>query len=164
VVRWATVDDAEDLADAHVASWQKAYSGIFPEAFLSGLDRGARAHWWRRHLEGGARVLVSDTERAVGFCSFGASDDQGWGEIFAIYVHPDHWGDGHGYELLLAGEEALRERSHTRALLWVLEANQRGRRFYERQGWNVGVPIRLEEIGGVQVTELRYEKDLTAPP
>jgi ribosomal protein S18 acetylase RimI-like enzyme len=163
VIRWATVDDAEDLADTHVASWQKAYAGIFPEPFLSQLDRGARARWWRRHIDGGASVLVSNVERVVGFCTFGTSDDDGWGEIFAIYVHPEHWGDGHGYELLLAGEEALRERSHERALLWVLEANERGRLFYERQGWRVGMPIRVEDIGGVQVTELRYEKNLTTP-
>lgn len=163
VIRWATVDDAEDLADVHVASWQRAYAGIFPESFLSQLDRGARARWWRRYIEGGARVLVSNTERAVGFCTFGPSDDEGWGEIFAIYVHPDHWGEGHGYELLLAGEEALRERSHERALLWVLESNERGRRFYERQRWKIGKPLRVEEIGGVQVTELRYEKNLIAP-
>lgn len=163
MVRWATVEDAQDLADAQVSSWQKAYTGIFPESYLSGLDRGARAHWWRRHIDGGASVLVNGSERVVGFCSLGTSDDEGWGEIFAIYVHPEYWGDGYGYELLLAGEEELRERSHERALLWVLEANERGRRFYERQGWRPGLPIRLEEIGGVQVTELRYEKDLIVP-
>jgi ribosomal protein S18 acetylase RimI-like enzyme len=163
VVRWAAVDDAPDIADVHVASWQKAYAGVFPETYLNGLDREARARWWRRHIGEGARVLVSESERVVGFCIFGSADDEGWGEIFAIYVHPDHWDEGHGHELLEAGEAALREQDHDRALLWVLEANERGRRFYERQGWVEGKPVRLEEIGGVQVTELRYEKGLKVP-
>jgi ribosomal protein S18 acetylase RimI-like enzyme len=162
VVRWATVGDAADLADVHVTSWQEAYAGIFPDTYLDGLNSDVRAGWWRRQIDGGARVLVSGSDRAVGFCSFGSSDDEGWGEIFAIYVHPDHWGEGHGYELLVAGEARLAEQGHDRALLWVLEANERGRGFYERQGWMVGKPLRVEEIGGVQVTELRYEKSLTA--
>lgn len=164
MVRWATVDDATDLADVHVASWQRAYAGIFPESYLSDLDRRARAGWWRRHIDGGADVLVSGSDLAVGFCSFGSSDDESWGEIFAIYVHPEHWDEGHGHALLVAGEAALVERGHERALLWVLEGNDRGRRFYERQGWALGKPIRVEAIGGVQVTELRYEKSLTADP
>lgn len=161
MVRRAAVDDAPNVADVHVASWQKAYAGILPETFLNGLDREARARWWRRHIEEGAGVLVSESERVVGFCSFGRADDEGWGEIFAIYVHPDHWDEGHGHELLEAAETALRQRSLDRALLWVLEANERGRRFYERHGWVEGKPIRVEEIGGIQVTELRYEKSLT---
>lgn len=161
MARWATVDDAEDLADVHVTSWQRAYAGILPKAYLNGLDREARTRWWQRHVESGASVLVSESGRAVGFCSFGPSGDEGWGEIFAIYVHPAHWGEGRGHELLVAGQAALVEQGHDQALLWVLEANERGRRFYERQGWLVGKPIRVEEIGGIQVTELRYEKSLT---
>lgn len=163
-VRWATVEDATDLADVHVTSWRKAYVGIFPDVYLNGLDRQERSGWWRRHIDEGASVLVSDADRTVGFCSFGQSDEEAWGEIFAIYVHPKYWGEGHGHALLLAGEAALAERGHEQALLWVLEANERGRNFYERQGWAVGKPIRVEAIAGVQVTELRYEKSLKADP
>jgi GNAT superfamily N-acetyltransferase len=161
VVRWATVDDAEALADVHVSSWQRAYTGIFPDRFLDGLDRDRRTRWWRRFIDDGAMVHVSDPDGVVGFCHADASEDEGWGEVFSIYVHPDHWDEGHGHELLAAAEAKLAGSGHDRACLWVLEANARGRRFYERQGWSVGKPIRVEEIGGVQVTELRYEKRLT---
>lgn len=162
MLRWATVDDAEDLADVHVTTWQRAYAGMFPDEYLAGLDREARTGWWRRFIEDGAKVHVADDGDVVGFCHADSSDEEGWGEIFAIYVHPDHWGDGHGHELLVAGESTLVTKGHDRALLWVLEHNHRGRRFYVRHGWDVGKPIRVEEIGGVQVTELRYEKDLRA--
>lgn len=160
MVRFATVDDAEELAEVHVRSWQVAYAGIFPDGFLANLDRERRASWWSQFIANGARVFVSDSDRVVGFCWADRSDDEGWGEIYSIYVHPHHWGEGHGYQLLRAGENRLAEEGHERALLWVLEANVRGRRFYERQGWTVGRPIRVEEIGGIQVTELRYEKSL----
>jgi CTP:molybdopterin cytidylyltransferase MocA len=65
--------------------------------------------------------------------------------------------------LLDAGAATLRDEGFDRGLLWVLEANTRARRFYERQGWRVGKPIRVEDIGGNQVTEVRYEIDLTDP-
>lgn len=164
MVRLATVEDAVALADVHVTSWQNAYAGIFPNEFLSNLDRRARAQWWQRFIENGARVHVAEADRVVGFCHAEDSEDEGWGEIYSIYVHPDHWGDGHGRELLVAGESTLIGKGHHRALLWVLQRNERGRRFYERQGWAVGKPIRVEEIGGTQVTEVRYEKGLLARP
>ncbi len=164
MLRWAVPDDAEELADVHVTTWQTAYEDIFPSQFLDALDREARSRWWRRFIERGARVHVAEVDRVVGFCHPGPSDDEGWGEIFSIYVRPDHWGEGHGQELLRAGEQTLVAGGHHRALLWVLEANARGRHFYERQGWTAGKPIRVEEIGGVQVTELRYEKDLSGGP
>lgn len=163
-IRWAEVDDAAELADVHVSTWQKAYADIFPARYLEGLDRSARTEWWRRFLARGARVHVAVTDRVVGFCHPDTSHDQDWGEIYAIYVHPDHWGEGHGHELLVAGESTLTSLGHGRALLWVLEANDRARRFYESHGWEPGKPMRIEEIGGVQVTELRYQKDLSAAP
>lgn len=53
----------------------------------------------------------------------------------ALYVRPEAWGTGVAARLhdLAVGE--LRERGVGRARLWVLEANVRGRRFYERRGW-----------------------------
>jgi len=154
--RWAKPGDAEELAEVHVASWQKAYEGILADRFLDGLDRARRAAWWGRFLEEGGLVHVLGTPIA-GFCHVGASDEPEWGEVFAIYVHPDRWGEGVGHQLLRAGEHTLRELGHDRALLWVLRDNERGIHFYDRHGWKRGGPIRLEEIGGVQVTELRYE-------
>lgn len=164
MIRWATVDDADDLADVHVATWQAAYARMLPAEFLGTIDRAARARWWRRFIGDGARVHVAEIDRVVGFCHATGSSDDGWGEIYSIYVHPDNWGDGHGHDLLQAGEDTLRATGFETALLWVLDANQRARRFYERHGWTVGKPIRVEEIGGVQVTEVRYEKSLTAAP
>lgn len=164
VVRWATVDDAEQLAGVHVETWRAAYTGVLPDDYLAGLDREARSRWWRKFIHGGARVHVADEGGVVGFCHADSSDDDRWGEIYSLYVSPAYWGQGHGRALLSAGEATLLARGHTRAVLWVLEGNVRARRFYQGRGWAEGKPIRLETIGGAQVTELRYEKDLTDSP
>lgn len=161
MIRAGIPGDEFDLADVHVAAWQRAYSGIFSDEYLGSLDRVRRQEWWGRFLERGELVHVAVIDRIVGFCIAHASrDDDSWGEISAIYVHPDHWGVGHGWRLLRAGEETLRDDGFSRGMLWVLEDNDRARAFYERAGWTRGRPFRLEEIGGTQVTELRYETAL----
>ena len=50
----------------------------------------------------------------------------------------------------------LKEKGYSKIYLWVLEKNERARRFYEKNGftWNGD---RLEgEEGGRKVTDLRY--------
>jgi GNAT superfamily N-acetyltransferase len=161
VIRPAKASDAHGLASLHIVAWQYAYRDQFSEEFLDGLDIETRTAWFTRQIESGSHVLVAEADdEPAGFSFFGESNDIGWGEVFAIYVHPDSWGDGHGYELLRASEKGLESAGFARALLWVLAGNTRARSFYERQGWALGKPIRLEEIGGIQVTEVRYERIL----
>ena len=161
-VRPAVASDADDLAAIHIGTWQVAYVDIFPDEFLKGLDLEARVKWFERSIRNRADILVSEDDSGVtGFCFVGmSSSDPGWGELYAIYVHPDVWGRGHGYELLAAAEERLVALGFSRVLLWVLEPNSQARHFYERQDWQLAKPIKLEEIGGTPVTEVRYEKDL----
>ena len=165
MIRPAVPADAEELARVHVETWRIAYRGILADQYLQSLEIEPRTRWWRRSIADGAKVHVAESDReVVGYCSVGASNDQGWGEVFAIYVHPSRWDEGHGRRLIKAGEATLGEEGFSRALLWVLEGNHRARAFYERQGWNLGMPLRLEEIGGVQVGEVRYETELGSFP
>lgn len=162
-VRRATPDDARALSEVHIRSWQDAYRGIFSDEFLEGLIEGLdrRADWWEKSIADGMSVFVVGDEEVLGFCNVGASRSEvGWGELFAIYVHPDRWGTSDGYELIQAAEAELAHLGHDRALLWVLEHNDRARRFYERNSWQLTKPLKIEEIGDTQVTEVRYEKYL----
>jgi GNAT superfamily N-acetyltransferase len=166
VIRNGRVDDAQELGRVHVAGWRSAYHGLIDQTFLDSLNADSRARWWREAVgRPGQTLSVAEVDRVVeGFCLCGPSDIEGWGEIRAIYVSPDHWGTGLGHRLLAAGELALRDAGFDRALLWVLEQNTQARRFYERQGWVLGRPIRIENIGGFDVTEARYEKQLPEQP
>jgi ribosomal protein S18 acetylase RimI-like enzyme len=145
-----------------VASWQAAYPGLINQAFLDSLDVDDRTHSWDRLLRQprGQVLLAEERDVVLGFCAVGPAIEDDWGEVFAIYVDPTHWGRGLGRDLLAAGEQSLFEAGHQKALLWVLDGNTRARAFYERQGWSLGKPIRIEAIGGVDVTEVRYEKPL----
>ena len=59
----------------------------------------------------------------------------GTGELFAIYLAEHAAGTGIGATLLERAERQLRDEGFSRATLWVLETNDRARRFYERHGW-----------------------------
>ncbi len=165
MVRVAVPADAGGIAGVHIATWQVAYQGVFSGDFLGSLDLEVRTGWWEALLLRGQRTTyVADGAAGVaGFCLIGDADDERWGEVFAIYVHPQHWGQGMGRALLEAGEAHLAGDGFERSLLWVLEGNNRARAFYERQGWVKGKPIRLETIGGTEITEARYEKALEPP-
>ncbi len=163
MIRPAVVGDADALGRIHVRSWQVGYKGVFEREFLDGLDIQARADWFRRVISKGTLVLTADFEGdPVGFAMVGPArvGDDDWGEVFSIYVDPDFWGEGYGFRLLTAAEAELSDEGFERGLLWVLGSNTRARLFYERQDWDLSRQIKLEQIGGVQVNEVRYEKDL----
>ncbi len=63
------------------------------------------------------------------------SADSTLGDLYALYLDPDHWGRGIGTPLHAAALDRLVTHSFTRAGLWVLEGNQRALRLYHRHGW-----------------------------
>ena len=163
MIRRAVLADVDDLARNHIASWQQGYKGLIPQKFLDQLDLQSMKDMFAGMIDRDATVLVVDSRDViVGHCWIGPTRTKDGGELYAIYVHPEYWGEGYGQELLAGAEAALVDEGFDRVLLWVLDTNMAARRFYERQGWNLGKPVKLEEIGGVQVTEVRYEKDLVS--
>lgn len=57
----------------------------------------------------------------------------GW--LDGLYVLPDRWGSGTAQSLHGEAVERLCDLGCRSARLWVLERNDRARRFYERRGW-----------------------------
>jgi ribosomal protein S18 acetylase RimI-like enzyme len=157
VIRPATPDDAEAVARVHVETWRAAYAHALPAEGLAGLSVTQRTEMHRRFPP----VVAEVDGEIVGFVSVGPGTDPDTdGELYAIYVLPDHWGSGVGRALMRAGEERLRELGHQHAVLWVLEDNPRARRFYEAAGWTLDGTRRPIEIFGQPVPEIRYEKSL----
>jgi GNAT superfamily N-acetyltransferase len=165
VVRSARPEDSRRLGEIHVASWRSAYEGLLPPEFLAALSVDSRQEWWERRLNalesGGAVLVVADSEAGSvqGFAFLGPCSETD-GEVYAIYVDPQRWRGRLGSVLLAAAEGTLRAGGFSGAILWVLEGNHRGRSFYDKQGWKHDGALKIEEIGGVQVTELRYRKEL----
>jgi GNAT superfamily N-acetyltransferase len=158
MIRPGTADDAEGVARVHVETWQAAYAHALPSEQLQALSLEEAVERHRRYPP----TLVADVGGEIrGFVAVGASRDAGTdGELFAIYVHPEHWGTGVGRMLIEAGEAELRSLGHEEAILWVLDDNPRARRFYELAGWSLDGAARDIHIFGFDVSEVRYAKRL----
>ncbi|HXM70612.1 MAG TPA: GNAT family N-acetyltransferase, partial [Thermoanaerobaculia bacterium] len=76
------------------------------------------------------------------------------GEVFTLYVAPDHQNRGVGSRLLEAAFQRLGEQAIHGVMLWVLARNP-SRFFYEAMG-GVAVASRKERLWGVVLRELAY--------
>src|SRR5207247_10904924 len=148
--------------------WQVAYRGHMPDEFLDGLDVEKRTKMWR--------VLTQDPEKSifvaedrdgniVGFSALGPSRDAdanpNTAEVGAIYVHPEKWKKGIGRALLSASLDQVRTREFDQITLWVLEANQRARSFYEWVGmFQVGAMKDDDHWKGFAIRDVRYRLNL----
>ncbi|MGH8860656.1 MAG: GNAT family N-acetyltransferase [Jatrophihabitantaceae bacterium] len=160
IVRPAVAEDAAAIIAVRVASWRAAYGAHLPPDVWDGFDPVPAA----RRLAGSIAArrllaLVAEVDDAVGgYVFYGpARDDDlaaGVGEVYAIYVHPARWSTGAGRALLGA---ALDELGDVPAVLWVLEVNERARRFYEIAGFRLDGAVKPAELpGGVELPEVRY--------
>jgi GNAT superfamily N-acetyltransferase len=168
VIRAARVADAAQIAVVHVRSWQGAYRGLMPQAYLDELDPAQRLTRWERSLAevDAARtgVLVADVGGdLLGFASYSPSRDSDAdpgrvGEIGAIYLLPSAWGRGIGRRLMEATLSCLVTAGFVEVTLWVLDSNVRARRFYEAGGWSADGGQQLDESRGFPITQVRYRR------
>ncbi len=142
----------------HVETWQAAYAHALPPEQLQALSVEEAVE---RHRSRPPTFVAERGGEILGFVAVGSSRDPGTGgELFAIYVHPEHWGTGVGRALIEAGEEELRRLGHQDAILWVLDDNPKARRFYALAGWSLDGTARGIHIFGFDVSEVRYAKRL----
>ncbi|NKB48515.1 MAG: GNAT family N-acetyltransferase [Alphaproteobacteria bacterium] len=171
-IRPATPDDGEAIAQIHVDAWRATYAGIIPDTYLVSMNAGQQRQIWRQTLRGSGRrypVFVAELVdgEIVGFANCGPARRRMLprrspydGEVYTLYVAPDHQGQGHGSRLLDACFGTLRSQDKTAAVLWVLAANP-ARFFYEAQGGRK-VAERIEKFAGAELEELAFGWDLTA--
>ena len=131
VLRDASAADVETLYAIQRAGSLAAFARIFPPARYPFPDDAVRARWREAVTDPSRRVLLAERGGgAVGLVAFRP------GSLEALYVMPDEWGGGVGSALHDRAVGELRPLGNE-ARLWVLEANARARRFYERRGWQL---------------------------
>jgi len=169
----ATERAAVGIAKVYVDTWRSAYAGLLPNRVLLGMsyERQAREWSWviKNRTEVQPVIVAAEPNRGiVGFTSFGlsrvtdrppggpfASDSAvNVGEIYTLYVRPEHQDRGIGRRLISAAFAAMVEKGYSRSFLWVLRDNP-SRYFYERIG---GRPVaqRRERLWGCTLDETCY--------
>ncbi|MEU4508812.1 GNAT family N-acetyltransferase [Nonomuraea wenchangensis] len=162
-IRAARPEDAGVIEEIRLATWRVAYRDVMPADFLAGLE--VRPEIVRNRADALAsgrvtgRVAVRDDVR--GFALYGPSRDEDVPgmEVYAIYVLPEEFSTGMGRALMASAVEDLASSGHREAGLWVLAANARARRFYERFGFSPSG--RSKMLPDPPLEEVHYRMDLT---
>lgn len=165
-IRYASVEDAAVLGKIHSASWKKAYKNIIPDDILNNITPEKRTLDFKKALSKGFEedaLIFNEDHLPLGLICFGKSRDKdldsSHGEIWGIYLLPEYWNQGVGSKLIHWGISELRRRNYKKAVLWVLEDNIIGRRFYEKNGF-IFDGTSKEIIIGKPLIELRYIKNI----
>jgi RimJ/RimL family protein N-acetyltransferase len=166
-VRTATLADASDLAEIHVAAWRAAYADHMPAEFLADLSVRERTAMWQKTLSEPSpltyAVSVNQAGEPMAFCVYGPSRDRDAkdtdiGELIALNVHPSAWCQGHGQDLCRCVLDHAKSQRWPVVTLWVLRGNTRARGFYEKLGFEADGVEKLDTHRlGFVLDEVRYK-------
>jgi GNAT superfamily N-acetyltransferase len=151
--------DWAEVGALHYRSRAAAYAHFLTPAALNVGSPAALGQWWAERWnwerETHRLTVAVAGGRIVGFTYLGPSDVPGVIELSAIHVEPSLVGTGIGALLMADALPHLGDR----AVLWVLDLNDRARRFYERGGWVFDGTTRDEWMGGQMTHQLRYSRN-----
>lgn len=159
MIRHPTADDVDTLAAVHVEAWTDAYTGLLPDETIAGMTLDRRVEMWQQIIEADRERawLAEDGSGVVGLASVGPAQDlDGWGQLYNIYAVGRAWGTGAGSALWEAAQEGLTKRGYSDRQSYVLDANQRARRFSAYKGWIHDGTELLDDCFGKPIREVRY--------
>jgi len=152
--------DAELLARIQFDTVSIAYKRFFP-VDAKPPTPAAMARIWRERLSrpsSKAFLAIKDTQ-AIGAVAIGTSPEfRDEAQLLGLHVLPSHWGRGVGKALHHVATTGMVGQGFTLAGLWVIEANDRARRMYERLGWMLRPELKLHDLG---ISEVRYRLELS---
>lgn len=148
-----TPAEMEGRGYVHWKAWQETYTGLIDQSYLDSLSLEKQIGIARQHPEN--TLVAKDGDRVVGFVVYGPyrwEDLPSTGEVMAIYILKEYYGQKVGYALMHTALKALS--GYGCVALWVLKGNERAIRFYEKCGFRFDGAEKTGTMGR-PVTELR---------
>ncbi|WJR76150.1 GNAT family N-acetyltransferase [Bradyrhizobium sp. NP1] len=102
-------------------------------------------------------VAINEADRLTGFVAVHPTE----GEMYLLFVHPEHAGRGIGRALLAAAHDVLRAAGCREVFLYTHEQNERAIAVYEAAGYRRDGTVRESEFRGIHQREPRLVKALT---
>lgn len=158
-IRHASPGDAEDIAFVHDVSWRDAYRGVIPGVELERMIARRGPSWWRSAILRGTGLLALEHDaQIVGYATFGRNRVPSMpysGEIFELYLLPQHQGLGLGRRLFNVARRELAEHGYLSTIVWALADNDKALAFYGRLG---GQTVRRaeERFGSDMLTRVAF--------
>lgn len=132
--------DAKAIAQLHALSWRQHYRGVFSDEYLENGVEEERENYWRNLLskkDANRYVLLAKEEnQLLGFVCIYAHYDEKWqAYLDNLHVLKSTQGKGIGKQLMQkAAKWVKNETPHDQFFLWVFEANEAARKFYQKVG------------------------------
>ncbi len=159
-LREATAADVDAVAALFLRCWRGSYADVLPAHVIDVFDEAGARELWQRALgapKAGTRGVVAvEDGRIVGVVRMGRDPNEpAAGHVFSLYVDPGAQGSGVGGRLRAEAEAWFRSEGLAESTLWVFEANERARGFYDRHGWSADGGVRVEPEFGEPEMRLR---------
>ena len=161
ILRTATPNDAQSIAQLHTDSWRIAYRGILLDSFLDGdIVQNRLDVWSKRFAEPTPNqhiIIAEEDGKMLGFVCIYGNDDAKWGSLIDnLHVRPDIKGRGIGKVLI---NEAFKwsklNYPQCGVYLWVYENNTFARAFYSHLGGKEVENHLHENPGGGEANAIR---------
>ena len=157
-------DRVNEIAEAQVCAWRKAFKGVLSEELLSSLVIENFAKNWQGILTQKERknyIWLNEANEGVGFVSYGepkSRNETADFEIYGIYVHPQYWGRGIGCELMNFAIESIAELNQSaKIILWTMNKNNLSKYFYYKFGFKENGKFRISERNKEHFKETQFE-------
>lgn len=158
-IRLATLDDAKYCADIHAESWRFAYNDIVPIEIINQHNAGWLLIWNKmltNNIDSHYVILLDDV--IIGFLVISVSRDddlkESFYEIVSLYLSPNYIDLGFGKRTMNWIKREIQSRGYNNISLWVLQANNRAKGFYEKSGFIADGKIKPS--GLADTLEVRY--------
>ncbi len=144
-IREVEKEDILDIVDIEINSLTPVYEDESIE-----LEKERLIKYLKKFFEKDRMILVEDEERVLGFlhsrCYHDSISDKKIREILTITIHPDHYGEGLGKELMEFEREDAKSSNVDILKLEVLSSNDRAIDFYKKQGFDEKKKIMTDEV------------------
>ena len=159
IVPMLTESDKNGKGYVHWKSWHETYTGLIDPAYMERITLEKcvdMAHRWPQNM-----MVAKDGDRVIGFVGYGEHCDDALtdcGEVFAIYVLAECYGQKVGYALMNAAVEKLA--TYKKIAVWVLKGNDRAIKFYERYGFRFDGTEKEVNLGTPNLPNLKLSLDM----
>lgn len=130
ILRPATTDDVEAIADLFHRGWHDAHPGRVPDGLTQRRTREAFHDRVTRRVAETDETTVAEVDGSIAGFVMIAGD-----EVEQVYVDRPFRGSGAAALLLTEAERQVAAGGHDVAWLAVVRGNDRAQAFYARQGW-----------------------------
>ncbi len=159
-VRTLGGEDWRSFRQLRLAALQEA-----PEAFVNSYaDESAYDEaFWRVRLGRATRIIATINQEPVGIASIGSADDPSSGDLYGLWVAPEHRGTGVAMTLVQASARQAQADGRRKITLWVGTDNGRAVAFFSSMGFRP-TDDRRPMAGEQDITEICLELPVGADP